>query len=111
MSDHIVPLKVYYAVFAALMVLTVITVLVAFFDFGVLNDVVAMAIAGSKALLVILYFMHVRYGNRLTWIFASAGFVFLAILLAFTLSDYLSRGWQFQPDPAGIALLVLGAGC
>ena len=65
MSNHVVPLRVYFSVFGALMVLTAITVAVAFFDLGVLNNVVALGIAGLKATLVILYFMHVRYSGRL----------------------------------------------
>jgi cytochrome c oxidase subunit 4 len=43
--------------------------------------------------LVILYFMHVRWSSRLTWVFAGSGFLFLLILLVFTLSDFWTRGW------------------
>jgi cytochrome c oxidase subunit 4 len=53
---------------------------------------VALAIAGSKAVLIMLYFMHLRYSNRLTSVFAVAGFLWLAILIALCLSDYLTRG-------------------
>lgn len=97
MAQHIVPKKVYYLVFAALMVLTATTVWVAFFDLGALNDVVALGIASTKAMLVILYFMHVRYSNKLIWIFAGAGFFFLIILLAFTVGDVLTRDWISVP--------------
>jgi cytochrome c oxidase subunit IV len=96
---HIIPRSTYYKVFAALMVLTVITVAVAFFDLGPLNTIVALAVAGSKATLVILYFMHVRYSRQLTWVIAVSGFFWLAILLAFTLSDVWTRGWMWQPEP------------
>lgn len=93
MAGHRVPLRIYYAIFATLMTLTAITVYVAFYDLGPLNTVVAMTIAVTKALLVVLYFMHLRYSSRLNWLFAGAGFAWLVILLALTVSDYVSRGW------------------
>jgi cytochrome c oxidase subunit 4 len=52
-----------------------------------------MTIAVVKALLVLLYFMHLRYGSHLNWIFAGASFFWLAILLSLTVGDYLTRGW------------------
>jgi len=93
MSQHIVPMRVYFVIFFTLMILTATTVWVAFFDLGAWNDAVALSIASTKGMLVILYFMHVRYSSRLTWIFASVGFLFLIILLAFTMSDVLTRDW------------------
>jgi cytochrome c oxidase subunit 4 len=93
MSDHTVSRRVYIMIFLALMVLTAITVAVAFVDLGLLNIVVAMTIAVVKALLVLLYFMHLRYGSHLNWIFAGAIFFWLAILLSLTVGDYLTRGW------------------
>ena len=96
-SDHVVPLKIYFAIFAALMVLTAATVWVAFIDLGTLNTFVALAIAVTKATLVILFFMHVKYSSKLTWLVVASGFVFLAIMLAFTMSDFVSRGWLGTP--------------
>lgn len=93
MAGHRVPPRIYFAIFAALIVLTAITVTVAFFNLGPLNTIVAMTIAVIKALLVVLYFMHLRYSDRLNWLFAGAGVAWLMILLALTLSDFLSRGW------------------
>ena len=93
MSQHVVPRKVYFAVFAALMVFTATTTAVAFVDLGPWNTVVALGIAFFKATLVVLFFMHVKYSSRLTWLVVASGFVFLAIMLAFTLSDVVSRGW------------------
>lgn len=90
-AQHIVPLSVYYAIFAALMVGTAITVWVAFIDLGVLNTVVALAIACTKATLVILYFMHVRYSTKLTWAVVASSVFWLLILLALTFNDYLTR--------------------
>ncbi len=96
-SHHVVSIKVYFAIFAALMVLTAFTVWVAFIDSGSLNVVVALGVAVTKATLVILFFMHVKYSSRLTWLVVGSGFVFLAILIAFTMSDVVSRGWLGTP--------------
>lgn len=92
MAEHVTSRKVYLLIFAALMVLTAATVVVAKIDLGVLNDVVAMGIAVAKALLVLLFFMHVRYSTRLTVLTAVGGFLWLAILISLTLGDYLTRG-------------------
>jgi cytochrome c oxidase subunit 4 len=92
MSNHVTSVWTYLAIFAALMALTFATVLVARQDFGVLNDVIALGVAVTKALLVILFFMHVRYSTRMTAITAISGFVWLAILILLTLTDYFSRG-------------------
>ena len=94
MSEHIVPTRVYYTIFAALMVGTYLTVQAAFIDLGALNTVVALAIACTKAVLVILYFMHVRYSTRLTWAVVVASVFWLGILLALTFGDYLTRPWR-----------------
>ena len=93
MAEHIIPIRVYVAIFVALMVLTAITVWVAFFDLGAYNAVVALAIACFKATLVVLYFMHVKYSSRLTQLVVIGSLVWFLILIAFTLSDYLTRGW------------------
>ncbi len=98
MSEHVVPTRVYVAVFAALMVLTGVTVWASGQDFGPLNTVVALAIAITKAALVVLFFMHVKYGTKLTKLIVVGSFVWLAILLSVTLSDYWSRGWLARPD-------------
>jgi cytochrome c oxidase subunit 4 len=87
----IVPKKIYYRVAAALFVLFAMTVAVAYIDLGGLNIYIAMSIAILKATLVVLYFMHVRYQTKLTWIFASAGFLWLIILFVLTLADYTTR--------------------
>jgi cytochrome c oxidase subunit 4 len=93
MTTHIVSRQVYYRVFAALLALTAITVGVAFLDLGPLNTIIALGIAAGKALLVILFFMHVRYSTPLVWIYVAAGVIWLAYLLLFTLTDYTTRGW------------------
>ena len=91
-SEHVPSRKIYFAVFAALLALTFATVLVAKIDLGVMNDVVALGIAVTKALLVLLFFMHVRYSTRLTALTAIGGFLWLAILIGITLTDYAGRG-------------------
>ena len=94
MSEHIVPTRIYYLIFAALMVGTYLTVQAAFLDLGPLNTVVALAIACAKAVLVVLYFMHVRYSTRLTWAVVVGSVFWLGILLALTMGDYLTRPWR-----------------
>jgi len=93
MSEHIVSKKMYFTIFGALMVLTALTVFAANIDLGSekLNTIVALAIAVTKAMLVILFFMHVRYSSRLTWVVVAGGFLWLFIMVSLTLSDYLSR--------------------
>ncbi|MCX6537668.1 MAG: cytochrome C oxidase subunit IV family protein [Acidobacteria bacterium] len=89
---HLVPLRVYFAVFAALMTLTALTVFAAMQDLGPFNTVVALVIACTKAVLVVLYFMHVRYSTKLTWAVIAGGVFWLLLLLLMTLSDYITRG-------------------
>jgi cytochrome c oxidase subunit 4 len=105
MTEHIVPQRIYYLVFATLLLLTLVTVDVAFYDLGLLTFHIAMAIATTKALVVIFYFMHVRYSPPLTWVFAGAGFFWLVILLGLTLSDVMTRGWLPVPPPWSPAAL------
>ncbi len=92
-AGHVAPKSMYYAVFLALVVGTILTVLAAKVDLGALNNVVMLAIACTKASLVILFFMHVRWSSRLTWVVAMSGFFWLLILFGLGMSDYLSRGW------------------
>jgi cytochrome c oxidase subunit 4 len=91
-ATHLVPVRVYLTIFTLLMILTATTVGVSFLDLGPFNTVVALVIAVTKMMLVILYFMHVRYSARLTWAVVAGGFFWLALLLLLTLGDYLTRG-------------------
>jgi cytochrome c oxidase subunit 4 len=93
MSEHIVPTRVYYLIFLILMICTGITVAVAYLDLGPLNTIVALAIAVFKAVLVVLFFMHVKYSSRLTWAVIAGGVFWLLILLTI-MGDYLTRAWQ-----------------
>jgi cytochrome c oxidase subunit IV len=109
MSAHIVPVKTYLGIFVALLVLTGLTTGAAFIDFGdlhtgipllhiiPLNTIVALAIAVVKMLLVILFFMHVKYSSGLTKVVVMAGFLFLGILVSLTLADELTRHWSPEP--------------
>jgi cytochrome c oxidase subunit 4 len=109
MSGHVVPVKTYLGIFVALLALTALTTGAAFVDFekmhtGIrlvdaipLNTVVALAIAVAKMLLVILFFMHVKYSSGLTKVVVMSGFLFLAILVSLTLADELTRHWSPEP--------------
>ena len=97
-GHHIVPVRVYMGVFVALCFLTWLTYWTALKDYGALNTPIALSIAGVKAALVILFFMHVKYSSKLAQLFAFAGFFWLAILLLVTLSDYWAMG-QIMPVP------------
>src|SRR5262249_53286811 len=93
-TTHILPTRIYYAIFAILILCTGITVAVAFIDLGPLNVVAALTIAVFKAVLVVLFFMHVRYSPRLTWVVIIGAVFWLIILLTMTMSDYLTRPWR-----------------
>ena len=101
MSGHVSPKSVYYGIFGALMVLTAVTVGVAFINLGPMNFPVAIGIAITKATLVILFFMHAKYSSRLTKLFVGTAFFFLFIMLGLSLTDYLSRGLRTYPGGAG----------
>jgi len=97
MSQPIVPQKTYVIVFLCLIGLTLLTTGVAFVDLGPFNTVAALAIAFSKLLLVILFFMGVRYSSGLVRTVLIAGFFWLALLIALTMSDYRTRSWIPAP--------------
>jgi cytochrome c oxidase subunit 4 len=103
MSAHVIQPRTYLLVFAALIVLTVVTVgldvLVRreIVNMGAVQHPIALAIAAVKATLVILFFMHVWYSSKLTWAVALGSLLWLAILLGYTLTDYLSRDWMHVP--------------
>ena len=90
-AEHHPATGVYYLVFGALLVLLAVTVGVAQIDLGPVNFLTAALVATTKALLIMLFFMHVRYSPPLIWLVAFAGFAWLAILFAFTLADYATR--------------------
>ncbi|MDR3792090.1 MAG: cytochrome C oxidase subunit IV family protein [Terracidiphilus sp.] len=92
-THHIVGPKVYVVILLALLVGTGLTVWASFLELGIWNPIVALAIATGKALLVVLFFMHVKYSTKLTKLTVGAAiFMFLA-LISMTLADYMSRAW------------------
>lgn len=91
--SHVSSKGLYYTIFFSLIVLTGVTVLIARQDFGAMNTPIALAIAGVKATLVILFFMGVKYNTPLTKVVAASGFVWLIILFGITMGDYLTRTW------------------
>ena len=93
-TEHSRPRRAYYAVYAILMVCTYLTWQVAYFDLGSFNTVAALGIAAFKAVLVALFFMHLRDSPRLTSAVVMGSLFWLFILLALTMSDYLTRGWM-----------------
>lgn len=93
-AEHVVPISTYVGVFFALIALTALTTGVAYIDLGRWNTVAALIIAVVKMLLVVLFFMHVKYAAGLTRIAILAGFFWLLIMITLTLSDELTRGWE-----------------
>ena len=89
---HILPLNLYLAVGSGLLVLTVITVAVAQMDFGQMNLLIAMGIAVVKATLVAMFFMHLKYDNRIYMLVFVGSLLFLGVFIIFTMFDTLRRG-------------------
>lgn len=83
----------YYVVYFLLLGLLAATIVLAYFPLGAFGTALGYSIASIKAILIILYFMHVRKASWLTWAFAGSAFLWLGILFVLTLSDYLTRGW------------------
>jgi cytochrome c oxidase subunit 4 len=90
---HIVSPKIYAMIFGALLIFTGLTVGASYLELGVFNAVVALAIACTKAVLVILFFMHVKYSSRLTKLTVAAGFFTFLVLISMSMTDYISRAW------------------
>jgi len=91
MSSHITPRRTYIFVYLALLILLGGTIGVAYVDLGIWNTVAAITIAVVKALLVVVFFTHVKYSSNLTRVYVLAGFLWLALLIGLTLTDYLTR--------------------
>jgi cytochrome c oxidase subunit 4 len=93
MAEQIVPIRVYAITFVTLLALTAATCVISFINLGRMNAVVALVIAFGQALLVALFFMHLRYSRRLMRIVVAAGLFWLGIMIALTMSDFMTRGW------------------
>ena len=83
-----------WTIFLVLVVLWMLGVVSSYTLGGFIHVLLLLAIAGGKASLVVLYFMHVRWSSRLTWLVLGSGIYFLLILFTFTMMDYMSRGWM-----------------
>lgn len=92
-GGHIVSPKIYMIIWLILLTFTGITVAAAFQNFGIWNPIIALTIAVTKATLVVLFFMHVKYSPKMIGLVIACGLFFLSILLVMTMSDYLSRAW------------------
>jgi cytochrome c oxidase subunit 4 len=92
-DHHIVTPVTYAIVFASLLVGTALTVIAAYVNLGIFNPVVALAIACTKAVIVILFFMHVKYQSKLVKLTVISGFFTFIVLITMTLTDYISRAW------------------
>lgn len=92
-EHHIVSPKVYIVILLILLALTGLTVAASYVEMGVFNPIVAIAIGCTKATLVVLFFMHVKYANKLTKLTVGAGFFTFFVLISMTLTDYISRAW------------------
>jgi cytochrome c oxidase subunit 4 len=96
MAEHVPAAKRYYAVFVALIVLTLLTVGISFLELGEWHTAAGLIIAILKAGLVALFFMHLLYSKNLTWIVVGGALFWLGIMLALTLADYLTRhSWAY----------------
>ena len=95
MSDHILPTRVYYTIFAILLLCTYLTWQIAYFDLGRLKTIAALGIAVFKAVLVVLFFMHVKYTHeKLTGLVVVSAIFWLFVLLALSMADYTTRLWR-----------------
>jgi cytochrome c oxidase subunit 4 len=97
MTHHIISVPTYLVIYIALMLFLLATVGASFLPLGRAHLPVAMTIAMIKAVLIVLFFMHVYYSSRLTWVVSMASFLWLGLLLAFLVADYFSRGWLDIP--------------
>ena len=93
MAEPRASIRTYLVVYVLLMLLMALTTGLAFVDLTPWSSLVAMVIAGAKAAFVILYFMHLRYSSRMSWVFAGLGIYFVGILILLTMNDVRTRSW------------------
>ena len=97
MTETIVSKRTYLLVWGSLLILLAITVAVSYIRLGWFNPAAVVGIAIVKAVIIILFFMHVRYSSRVIWIFVCAGFFWLVIMFVLTMGDYLTRAYMPAP--------------
>ena len=105
-AEHVVPVTVYVGVFLVLLLGTALTTGVAYIDLGRWNTVVALAIAVTKMLFVVLFFMHVKYNPGLTRIVIIGAFFWLGIMICFSMADELTRSWEYNPQPWNPSMIL-----
>lgn len=102
MARPVHSVSLYLTVYIVLLILLGLTIGVSYIDIGRYpNNAFALAIAITKAVLIVLIFMHMKYERWITWVFASAGFIWLCIMLTMTMTDYLSRNHPADSSPKG----------
>ncbi len=99
MAEHVMPRRTYLLIFGALLLLTALTVAASQLELGSWHLAVGLTIAMAKALLVVLFFMHVLHSGRLIWLVIGAALFWLGIMLALTLTDYSTRAWLKGATP------------
>jgi cytochrome c oxidase subunit IV len=92
-EHHVVGPKIYLLILAILLIMTAVTTGAAFINMGVFSPIVALGIACFKAVMVILFFMHIRYSSKVMMLTVGAGFFTFLVLITMTLCDYISRNW------------------
>jgi cytochrome c oxidase subunit IV len=105
-TEHVVPISTYVGVFLVLLVGTALTTGVAYIDLGRWNTVVALIIAVTKMLFVVLFFMHVKYNPGLTRIVIVGAFFWLGIMICFSMADELTRSWEYNPLPWNSSIIL-----
>jgi len=93
-QHHVTPVGIYVAIFFALAAGTLLTWFVSTLELHQWNTPIALFIATTKAVLVILFFMHVIHSTRLTWVVVIGAFLWLGVLFVLTFADYLTRVWK-----------------
>jgi cytochrome c oxidase subunit 4 len=114
-EEHVVAPSVYLGVYALLITFTALTVAAAYVDMGTANAVIMLVIAAIKATAVVFWFMHLRWGTRLTWVVATSGLLWLMLLIGITTTDMTIRGperlrYDEAPTPVDVGALWPSAG-
>jgi len=99
MYEKIIMPRTLFIVCGSLLVLTLFTIGASLLNLGIFHTPVALGIAAAKAILILLYFMHIRYSSGLTRIVIFVGLLWLALLIGGTMDDVLTRGWVNGTSP------------
>jgi cytochrome c oxidase subunit IV len=86
--------RTYLLTGVALLGLLALTIVVSYLNLGVFNPIITASISVASTALIILFYMHVRRGKPLLWVFVGAGFFWLGIMFVLAFSDFMTRGWR-----------------